>query len=112
MRLWRKHPKTFTWACFLPAILMLGVLLGPVPAWLSPWLATAYVAALGAYGTIVLAVSGAIAWTSRDRGLGPWLPFIFIAIHFGAGTGILGEWFRGWWRRSTNATVVLSEPSR
>jgi succinoglycan biosynthesis protein ExoA len=95
VRLLRKHPETFSPDCFAPAALVLGVLAGPALAWLSPWLAGAYAAALGLYALVVALVTVELAVRARDPRLLPWLPLAFVAIHFGAGAGILLEAARG-----------------
>jgi succinoglycan biosynthesis protein ExoA len=91
VRLFRKHPETFTVPCFLPGALVLGVVLGLLAAWLSPWLIVAYAGALGLYAVVLLLASLAVAAKARDVRLLPWLPPAFLAIHFGAGSGILME---------------------
>ncbi len=91
VRLLRKHPTTFSLSCFLPALFVLGVLLGPLAAALSSALALLYGGALGLYALVVLLTSLSIAVKARDLRLLPWLPLAFLAIHFGAGGGILAE---------------------
>jgi polysaccharide deacetylase family protein (PEP-CTERM system associated) len=91
VRLLRKHPETFTLNGFLPALFLAGVVLGPIFAWLSGWLAIFYVGVLTLYGLAVAGVSLAICCQNRDFRLLPWLPTVFAAIHGGAGYGILRE---------------------
>jgi succinoglycan biosynthesis protein ExoA len=107
VRLWRKHPETFTPACFLPALFLLGLVLGPVVGWFAPRLAWAYVAVLASYATVVLAASVGIAVRPRDARLLAWLPLVFPTIHLGAGWGQLQE---GWRGRGGAATVPV-EPT-
>jgi succinoglycan biosynthesis protein ExoA len=95
VRLLRKHPETFTPACFAPAAFLLGVAAGPALAWLAPWLAPLYAGALGLYALVLLAGSLALAGKARDARLLPWLPLAFLAIHAGAGAGILLEALTG-----------------
>jgi succinoglycan biosynthesis protein ExoA len=99
VRLLRKHPETFTLACFLPAAFLLGAAAGPAFAWLSPWLAAAYAGTLGLYALAVLIGCLAAASRARDFRLLPWLPLVFVAIHAGAGAGILQEFLLGSRRR-------------
>jgi succinoglycan biosynthesis protein ExoA len=89
VRLLRKHPDTFTAPCFLPAVLVTGVVLGAILACLSPWLGLAYGLALGLYGAVVGLTSFALA--AQDLRLLPLLPPVFLAIHAGAGVGSLLE---------------------
>jgi succinoglycan biosynthesis protein ExoA len=95
VRLLRKHPETFSAGCFVPAAFVLGLLAGPAVAWLSPWLAGAYVGALGLYALVVVLASVCLAVKARDPALLLWLPLAFLAIHVGAGAGILAEALAG-----------------
>src|SRR5262249_1420841 len=100
MRLLRKHPETFAPSCLGPAAFLLGVVLGPLFALLSPWLALAYGATLGLYALLVSAACLGIARRERDGRLLRWLPLVFVAIHAGAGMGLLREFVEGCWRGS------------
>jgi len=97
IRLLRKHPDTFGWACFLPAVLVVGAVLGPALAWLGPWGAGVYLIALLVYLAIIVATCAAIMVQSKDLAASAWLPLIFLTIHFGAGVGVLYE--SAWGRR-------------
>ena len=82
---------------------VLGLVAGAAGAWLSPLLAAAYA---GGVGTYLLAVVVASLWLTaraRDLRLLPWLPLVFLAIHLGAGTGILLEGFAGTGREARPA---------
>src|SRR5262245_30324691 len=99
IRLLRKHPSTFSIGSFIPAAFLTGVFLGPVLAWLSPWLAAAYAASIGLYAFLVLLASLTTSlWPGHFRLL-PWLPLVFVTIHAGSGAGILYELFAGLFRR-------------
>jgi succinoglycan biosynthesis protein ExoA len=91
VRLLRKHPETFTLPCFVPAAFVTGVVLGPLLAVLSVWLAAAYAGALALYAAAVAVVSVGIARKGEGWRVVPWLPLVFLAIHAGAGTGLLCE---------------------
>ncbi len=95
VRLLRKHPETFSFGCFVPAAFVLGVAAGPLLSLLAPWLAALYAGTLGLYGLIVAAASAVIALRQRNAGLLPWLPLAFLAIHCGAGAGIVLESLTG-----------------
>ena len=95
VRLLRKHPETFGLGCFVPAAFVAGIVVGAGAAWLSPWLAALYAGATGLYVLVVALASLVIAVKARDPRLLPWLPLVFLAIHFGAGTGILLEALTG-----------------
>jgi succinoglycan biosynthesis protein ExoA len=91
VRLLRKHPTTVSLGCFLPALFVLGVLLGPLAAAMSSVFALLYAGTLGLYALALASTSLSIALKARDLRLLPWLPLAFLAIHFGAGGGILSE---------------------
>jgi succinoglycan biosynthesis protein ExoA len=95
VRLLRKHPETFSAGCFVPAAFVLGAVAGPALAWLSPWLAGPYAGAAALYALVVAVTSLLLAARARDPRLLPWLPLAFLAIHVGAGTGILAEALTG-----------------
>src|SRR5262249_21887905 len=101
VRLLRKHPETWSFPCLVPAAFLLGVVLGPWTGFLSPWLAVAYAGVLGVYALGVVLASAAITLKARDGRLLPWLPLAFVAIHAGAGTGVLLEALRQLGRRRT-----------
>jgi len=95
VRLFSKHPETFSVVCFLPAMFLLGLVVGSVAAWLSAWLALAYGSVIGLYAATVLGVSVALSLKARDVHLLPRLPLVFATIHFGAGAGVLLEALAG-----------------
>jgi succinoglycan biosynthesis protein ExoA len=95
VRLLRKHPDTFTLPGFLPAALVVGVIGGAALACCSSWLAAAYGLVLALYLGVVGLVSLGLAWQGRDLRLLPWLPLVFLAVHTGAGCGILAELTQG-----------------
>ncbi len=90
-RLLLKHPDTFSLAGFVPAMFVTALgLLTLLSAWVTPILALLAVA-LAIYGLTLLTVSVGLAVKRRDWSLLGRLPFVFAAIHFGAGLGILRE---------------------
>jgi succinoglycan biosynthesis protein ExoA len=99
VRLLGKHPETFTFPCFVPAAFVTGLVVGAVAALISGWLGLVYAAVLGVYCLLVAVVSADLAVKKRDVSILPWLPLAFAAIHVGAGTGMLREWFDRWRRR-------------
>jgi succinoglycan biosynthesis protein ExoA len=88
-RLLRKHRDTFSVGGFLPAAFLLGLLLGPLVAWLLPPLWFVYGGVVALYALAVLGTSAALAL--RESALLPLLPPVFLAVHFGAGAGVLWE---------------------
>jgi succinoglycan biosynthesis protein ExoA len=107
VRLLRKHPETFGLGCFAPAAFVLGLIAGPAVAWLSPWLAALYAGCVGLYALVVALASLGLALKARDARRLPWLPLVFLAIHIGAGAGILLEGIAGVGRR---AALPVPEP--
>jgi succinoglycan biosynthesis protein ExoA len=91
VRLLRKHPETFGLGCLVPGAFFAGLVAGPAVALLSPWLAALYAGTVGLYGLVVTLGSLLLALKIRELRLLPWLPLVFIAIHLGAGAGILLE---------------------
>jgi len=91
VRLLRKHPETFGLGCFVPAAFVAGLVTGSVAAWLSPWLAALYSGAIALYVLLVILASVVLTVKARDPRLLAWLPLVFLAIHSGAGAGILVE---------------------
>jgi glycosyltransferase involved in cell wall biosynthesis len=94
VRLLRKHPRTFSLKSLAPALLLLGLVCGPVLSLIWPALWLVYGAAVGLYAAAVLSCSYGLA---REHGWGllPLLPPVFLAIHGGAGCGSLLELFAG-----------------
>jgi succinoglycan biosynthesis protein ExoA len=101
MRLLRKHPDTFSVGGFVPAAFLLGLAGGPLLAWLLPPLWIIYGAVVGLYVLALAATS--IGLSRREPALLPLLPPVFLAVHFGAGAGVLWEGASG--RRPRTETV-------
>ncbi len=91
VRLLRKHRDTFTVLGFVPALFVLGLVAGLPLSFAAPWLALAYAAGLGAYALAVALGSLSVARNAGDWRMLPWAPLVFLAIHTGAGAGILLE---------------------
>jgi len=100
-RLLRKHPDTFSVGGFLPAAFLLGLAFGPLAAWLWPALWFVYFGVVGMYSLAVVTISFALSL--HEKSLFPLLPPVFLAVHFGAGTGVLWEAATG--RRPRAETV-------
>jgi succinoglycan biosynthesis protein ExoA len=108
VRLLRKHPDTFTLPCFAPAAFLVGLVAGPLLAAVVPWLGLVYAGAVGLYGLLVAVASLGCAVRARDVRLLPRLPAVFLAIHAGAGCGVLQELLVGG-RTAEAATVPLGQ---
>jgi len=110
VRLLRKHPDTFSLACLVPAAFLLGLIVGPILAAVSGWLAVAYAGVLALYALTLALGSVLLAWRNRDLRMLPWLPVVFAAIHGGAGTGIWQEVLAGWLGRRRSAKPARRGP--
>jgi succinoglycan biosynthesis protein ExoA len=107
LRLLRKHPDTFSAAGFMPAAFLAGVLLGPLVSLMLPPLGLLYAAMLGLYAAALVLTSLQLALRQKQLALLPLLPLVFLAIHFGAGTGLLWETFTGRQQRREAPDVLL-----
>jgi succinoglycan biosynthesis protein ExoA len=107
VRLLRKHPDTFTLPGFLPALFLIGLMVGPLLGLLAPWMLGVYLAAVGLYGAILVLASVILSVRSGSPRLLPWLPVVFAAIHGGAGAGILLECLGGQAARIRAQGIVL-----
>jgi hypothetical protein len=74
---------------------------------LSSGLELLYAGCLAFYLLLVMATSALISWRERDLRMMVWSPLVFVAVHVGAGLGILTEFVRPGrppaWRPSTVA---------
>lgn len=91
VRLLKKHPETFSVGGFVPALFLVGLVLGPLAALVWAPLGWAYVAVLACYAALVLGVSLSIAARQRDLSLAPRLALVFPTIHAGSGWGVVRE---------------------
>ncbi len=91
VRLWRKHPETFSFGILPPPMLVAGLVAGLPLSFAASWLAAIYLAAVVLYVAVVLAGSASIALPWRNRGLFLPLLLAFPTIHVGSGMGILLE---------------------
>lgn len=95
VRLWRKHPETFSWKSFGPAFFVAFLVIGLIVSCFDPRIAIAYAAVVSSYLVVVVAESFRICVRNRDWKALPWLPLVFAAIHLGAGVGSLSEMIAG-----------------
>ena len=91
VRLFHKHPKSFSLGTVLPAAFVAGVLFGPLICWAIPLLWPAYLSVIIIYLLAILGESARLVFQSGDVRPLPWLPGVFAAIHFGSGSGVLLE---------------------
>ena len=91
VRFSRKHSGTWGLGALIPALFVLYVLLGGILASAVHTFAVPYVVGLGIYAAVVTAYSIAVTAQERKPYMLFWLPLVFLAIHVGAGVGILAE---------------------
>lgn len=97
VRLFRKHPETFSLKSFLPALFVLFFIVGGVASLLSPWpiVGAAYWSVVGFYLAALFFFSAEAAIRERSVSHLVLMPCVFAAIHFGAGWGLLKEFIFG-----------------
>jgi succinoglycan biosynthesis protein ExoA len=100
VRLWRKHPETFSLRSLVPLLFVVGLIVGLPMGLASSWLLVGYLAVVGIYATILLLGAAWIGARSGGGRLCLWLPAVFFTIHVASGTGMLLELPRppGWRR--------------
>ena len=91
----RKHPESFAFGSFLPAMFWLGVLLGWTVAFLQPVLWVVYFAVLGLYAAAILVESSLISLVHKQARLLSLLPLILVTIHLASAAGVIGELLAG-----------------
>ena len=116
IRLWRKHPETFSLKTLIPGVFVTGLVAGPILPLIEPRLLIVYWSCLLLYLVVVLLVSAEIAVRRCDWRLMAWLPAVFATIHVSAGVGILQETLVGalrslWPARRPIAPPVISRES-
>jgi succinoglycan biosynthesis protein ExoA len=91
VRLFRKHPETFSLGTWIPPAFVLGLAGGIGLMWLPSWVGAIYGGALVLYALVLSTVSLVIAARSRSLGFLFCLPLVFLTIHIGSGFGMLRE---------------------
>ena len=95
VRLFRKHPETFSVKSFLPGLFVVGSIVGLGLSLASRWVGMFYLGVLFAYVFAVLGTSVAVSIREKKLSILPWLPLVFATIHFGAGFGVVREMIGG-----------------
>ena len=95
VRMWRKHPESFSLMAFVPAAFYAGVLIGPLICAFMPVLWYVYGAIVGLYLTVVLLASVSSALKEKNLALLPWLPVVFLGVHLGSAWGVISEFVFG-----------------
>jgi succinoglycan biosynthesis protein ExoA len=94
VRLWRKHPETFSLKSFLPAALVLGIAFGWTIGFVHAIFWTLYASCLLLYAGVLLATSVAVGLSQRSWGTVWFLPIVFLTIHAACGWGVIDEFVR------------------
>ncbi len=91
VRLLHKHRDSFTLPGFIPALWVCGLVGGAAAAWLNFYVASMYLGVLAVYVLCVLGFSAALGVRERSAVVAVSLPWVYLAIHLGAGMGLLWE---------------------
>ena len=91
VRLARKHAERLSLSSLIPALFLLGLLMGPLFAYLIPVLGYVYWSVIALYLILVAGFSIVAAWTSTDKRIIAWLPIVFFTVHIASGWGVIRE---------------------
>ena len=91
VRLLRKHRDTFSLAGFIPALFLIGLVVGPLLASLFDPLWFVYLGSVVVYAFLVCFASLQGAVRSRQPVFLALLPAVFVTVHLGAGWGLCWE---------------------
>ena len=105
IRLAKKHPPSFSWKMFLPAMLILGIVLGGIGASFSQMIALVYVSVLALYVLILGLESVRLSIINRFPAGLILFPIIFLTIHFVSGVGEIIEIVTPLGKHSTKSIV-------
>ena len=111
VRFWRKHRETFSLKSFASAFFMIGTVLGLPLCFVHPVLRWTYLGVIGLYLLAVFAETLREALSAKRLDFVFLLPIVFFAIHFGAGYGVLREFFFGQ-KIEPNSFEASKPPSR
>lgn len=107
-RLLIKHPETLSLPPLVPALFLVGLLTAFLLGLVTPLFAAAFCLAVLIYGA---GLCGFAVWLSargRAAELSPLFPAVFLAIHVGAGWGVLAEFMPRWVRNVLRIVYRLS----
>ena len=91
VRLLRKHKDTLSLASLVPALFLLGLVVGlPLSLAAAP-LAWVYWGVLGLYAFAIISVSLGLAAFTQDWRVSLWAPAVFVTIHIATGWGLIRE---------------------
>lgn len=99
-RLLFKHSDTLTLPSMVPAAFLLGVITTFLLGLKAPLFAALFCFIALLYGSVTMLAGVWLALRGKAIELTPLFPAVFLAIHVGAGWGVLSELIAGLWRRS------------
>ena len=97
IRLFRKHADAISISALIPALFLLGVVVGPMASLLVPVLWYVYFSIIAIYLSSLVLFSIKAAIDSRKLSIAAWMPAVFIAIHMGSGWGAITQTISGLW---------------
>jgi succinoglycan biosynthesis protein ExoA len=102
IRLAKKHFRTFSLKMFLPALMILGIILGGILSYFSQTIYFLYFSILAFYFMVIALESIRLSFVKRFS-IGIFLlPIVFLTIHFASGIGELTEIFWPFKKRTKN----------
>ena len=101
VRLLRQHPDTFSLSSIVPALFLVGLIVGPLLSSAVAALWFVYLGALVTYAGLVCFASLQCAARSRRPALLALLPAVFVTVHLGAGWGLCWEAVAGLFARKS-----------
>lgn len=107
IRLFRKHPTLLSAKTMIPAVFVLGLALGWIPAFLHPVFASIYLGSIALYVGIIFAFGLGIALKERSLLMFLLTPIAWTTIHVASGIGLLREIFFPVKKASSEGTVSL-----
>ncbi len=87
----RKHPGTWGLGSLIPALFVLYLAVGAVASLLLPSIWMLFCAGLACYAFALIVSALSIAWKARSPEMIFLVPVVLVAVHIGAGVGVLTE---------------------
>lgn len=94
VRLHRKHTESLSISSILPALFLIGLVIGPPVCWLLPILWPVYLGVITLYITILFAFAITTAIRDRQPAYLLLLPIVYATIHIASGWGVIREFLR------------------
>jgi hypothetical protein len=87
----RKHRELPSVAALIPALFLIGLIVGPILGYLFPILGFFYLSVVGLYLALLAWFSVKAGWKNPDRRVIDILPLVFFTIHISSGWGVVRE---------------------